>query len=374
MRSLHLLLLPVWTGVFVSATPVPGKSKNKAPAAVATMDSKACTFSDANQAIANKRKCSTITLRNMQVPAGKTLALDDLADNTHVIFSGKMTFGYQEWTGPLISISGKGITITGAPGNIIDGQGRRWWDGKGTNSGKKKPQFFNAHNLVNSQIRGLNILNTPAHAMSISACDTLGVYNVNIDDSAGDSLGGHNTDGFDVGTSKNIIISGCTVKNQDDCLAINSGTNITFTGGYCSGGHGLSIGSVGGRTDNAVKHVRITNSKVVDSDNGIRVKTLSGGKGSVEDVAFDNIALIRIKGTGVTIQQDYQNGRPTGKPTKGVPITNLSVTRISGNVMPGGTNYYVLCADCANWKWTQNKVVSGTKADVKAGVPAGVVF
>jgi polygalacturonase len=70
-------------------------------------------------------------------------------------------------------------------------------------------------------------------------------------------------------------------KNQDDCLAINSGTSITFTGGTCSGGHGLSIGSVGGRSDNVVKTVTISSSTVKTSQNGIRIKTVSGATGSV---------------------------------------------------------------------------------------------
>ena len=75
---------------------------------------------------------------------------------------------------------------------------------------------------------------------------------VTVNNKDGDSKGGHNTDAFDVGDSSQITISGATVYNQDDCLAVNSGTDITFTGGYCSGGHGLSIGSVGGRDNNVV--------------------------------------------------------------------------------------------------------------------------
>jgi polygalacturonase len=40
---------------------------------------------------------------------------------------------------------------------------------------------------------------------------------------------------------------------------------------YCSGGHGLSIGSVGGRTDNVVSNVTFTDSVVVNSQNGVRL-------------------------------------------------------------------------------------------------------
>lgn len=35
---------------------------------------------------------------------------------------------------------------------------------------------------------------------------------------------GTNTDGFDIGSSTGITITGANVYNQDDCVAINSGT------------------------------------------------------------------------------------------------------------------------------------------------------
>ncbi|KAG5939533.1 hypothetical protein E4U60_000810, partial [Claviceps pazoutovae] len=95
MYSLLMLLLPVWTGSFVSAAPAVSKA-----AALSGAD---CTFSDVTQAIQKKASCSTITLRNLKVPAGKTLDLSNLSDGTRVIFTGRTTFGYQEWEGPLIA-------------------------------------------------------------------------------------------------------------------------------------------------------------------------------------------------------------------------------------------------------------------------------
>jgi polygalacturonase len=52
--------------------------------------------------------------------------------------------------------------------------------------------------------------------------------------------------------------------------------NIVFKGGYCSGGHGLSIGSVGGRSDNTVSGVSFTTSTVTKSVNGNAQPTLMG--------------------------------------------------------------------------------------------------
>lgn len=157
--------------------------------------------------------------------------------NSQVIFEGTTTFGYEEWSGPLISVSGTSITVTGASGHVINGDGACWWDGKGTNGGKTKPKFFYAHSMKSSSITGLNFKNSPVQLMSINGATDLTVDKLTMDNSAGTSLG-HNTDAFDVGSSTGIIISGANIQNQDDCLAINSGTHIVFTGGNCSGGHG----------------------------------------------------------------------------------------------------------------------------------------
>lgn len=268
-------------------------------------------------------------------------------------------------------MSGTNIEVTGASGHVIDCDGARWWDGKGTNGGKTKPKTFYAHSLKQSTIRGLNVKNTPVHFMSINSATDLSVINVSMDNSAGTSLG-HNTDAFDVGSSQNVYISGANVKNQDDCLAINSGTNITFTGGTCTGGHGLSIGSVGGRSNNVVKTVSITNSKIVNSDNGVRIKTVYGATGSVSGVTYSGISLSGITKYGIVIEQDYENGSPTGTPTTGVPITDLTLSGVSGTVSSSGTNVYILCGSgsCSNWKWSGINVTGGKKSTKCSNVPS----
>jgi len=100
---------------------------------------------------------------------------------------------------------------------------------------RNQPKFFSAHGLNSSIIRGLNIRNTPVHCFSISGSHDLLIDSVTIDNRDGDVDNlGHNTDAFDVGSSTGITINKATVYNQDDCLAINSGKNISFTNCYCS--------------------------------------------------------------------------------------------------------------------------------------------
>jgi hypothetical protein len=69
-----------------------------------------------------------------------------------VIFEGETTFGYEEWSGPLVSVSGTDITVTGASGAYLNGNGADWWDGEGSNGGKTKPKFFYAHSMISSTI------------------------------------------------------------------------------------------------------------------------------------------------------------------------------------------------------------------------------
>ncbi|PSR80019.1 glycosyl hydrolases family 28-domain-containing protein [Coniella lustricola] len=263
----------------------------------ATVDKRAaCTFTGttgAAAAKASKASCSTITLSGLTVPAGQTLDLTGLKTGTKVIFEGTTKWGHSNWAGPLISVSGSGITVSGASGHVLDGQGALWWDGLG-DSGVTKPKFFAAHDLTgNSLIENINILNPPHQVFSINSAKDLTLNKVTIDGRAGDTKGGHNTDCFDIGSSDGVTITGATCYNQDDCVAINSGTNIIFSGGLCSGGHGLSIGSVGGRSDNVVKDVTFKSSTVQKSQNGVRVKTISGATGSVSGVTFESITCLQ---------------------------------------------------------------------------------
>ncbi|KAJ5227539.1 Endopolygalacturonase [Penicillium citrinum] len=336
-----------------------------------------CTFSGssgASSASVSQKSCSTIILSNVAVPSGTTLDLSKLNDDTTVIFKGKTTWGYKEWEGPLLKISGTGITVKGDTGAYLDGQGALWWDGEGGNGGKTKPKFFAAHNLISSSITDLHIQNTPVQAVSINGCDGLTITGMTIDNKAGDSGGGHNTDGFDIGSSNNVVITGANVYNQDDCVAVNSGTKITFSGGVCSGGHGLSIGSVGGRSDNTVDTVTFDNNVIKDSTNGIRVKAKKGETGSIKGVTYSSITLSNISKYGVLIEQNYDGGDLHGDPTSGIPITGLTLKNIAGTsaVSSSGYNYAIVCGSgaCSNWTWSNVKVSGGKSYGSCQNVPS----
>lgn len=50
---------------------------------------------------------------------------------------------------------------------------QEYWDGEGSNGGKTKPKFFQAHSLTDSLIEQLPILNPPLQVFSIYGASNL---------------------------------------------------------------------------------------------------------------------------------------------------------------------------------------------------------
>jgi len=295
-----------------------------------------------------------------------------LKSGANVVVTGTITWakGSLSKDDYLFTLGGSDITFTGT-GATFNGNGQDYWDGQGGNGGVPKPKMFRVETKDKSVIKGITIKNSPVHVFSIGGSGTT-IDSVIVDDSDGDkgSLG-HNTDAFDVSAS-DIVIKNCTVHNQDDCLAINSGSNIQFLGNKCYGGHGISIGSV--NTGKVVTGVTVSDCIVANSDNGVRIKTVYEATGGhVSDVKYSDITLSNIADYGIVIEQDYENGKPTGKPTGGIPISQVTLTNIHGSMKSGAKHsVYILCAACSSFPFSQISI-SGSSPSCKgiSPVPAG---
>lgn len=155
---------------------------------VAAGDS-SCTvtqYADVSAAVAN---CTAITLSDIAVPGGQTLDLTKLKTGASVTFAGKTTFEYFDGNIDLIKVGGTDITITAEPDAIIDGNGQAWWDGLGSNGGVSKPNHFITVSKANgaSTIKNLYIQNWPVHCFSISNSNGLTIYNITLNNTAGDA-------------------------------------------------------------------------------------------------------------------------------------------------------------------------------------------
>jgi polygalacturonase len=156
--------------------------------AVAAVDS-SCTVTQYAGVPAAVANCTAITLSNILVPSGQTLDLTKLKKGATVTFAGKTSFEYFDGNIDLIKVAGTDITITAEPNAIIDGNGQAWWDGLGSNGGISKPNHFITVSKANgaSTIKNLYIENWPVHCFSISNCNGLSIYNITLNNTAGDA-------------------------------------------------------------------------------------------------------------------------------------------------------------------------------------------
>lgn len=328
-----------------------------------------CTVSTYTD-VANVSACTAITIAGQTVPAGQTLALSGLKDGTTVTLSGNIVFATgTHWTGNLFSLSGGKIAFDGK-GHTIDGNGAWYWDGQGTNGGVDKPKYT-VYLKHSGTFKNVVVKNVPGHAFSVHNPAALTISAVTYDNSAGASLG-HNTDGFDVSSSTNLTITGCTIINQDDCIAINDAKNLVFSNNSCTGGHGISIGSI--KTGNVVDGVLISNNKVISNQQGLRIKTYADNtNASVSNVVYKDNTVTGATSYGVMIVQDYTNTGETGTATAGITIKNVSFQGTNTvSTVSSATMVKVLCypGSCTGtWDWSGLKTSGGKKGTNVGGAP-----
>eukprot|EP00644_Phytophthora_capsici_P019502 jgi/Phyca11/557807/estExt2_Genewise1Plus.C_PHYCAscaffold_6290001 len=155
---------------------------------------------------------------------------------------------------------------------------------------------------------------------------------------------------------------------------MQSSTNTVFSNNYCSGGHGISIGSLGGSSVSSadtVSGLTVKGNTIVNSVNGIRIKTIVDLKGLVSDVTYTDNKLSNVK-NAIVIHSDYSKskGGYTGKASSAVTIKGITVSGLSGTA----TNLYDIVANSkvvSNWKFS-GITVKASKTGKCSGQPSTV--
>lgn len=98
-----------------------------------------CTATNYAQIAPAVASCTNIVLKDIFAPSNSSIDLSKLLPNSVVTFDGLTTFAFTNRSSfdPII-IAGKNITIQGAPGHLIEGNGHAYWDGIGSNGGVPK--------------------------------------------------------------------------------------------------------------------------------------------------------------------------------------------------------------------------------------------
>lgn len=306
---------------------------------------------------------------NLHVSGGATLQFDtDPAKYPLVLtrWEGVECMNYS----PLIYSYGQdNIAVTGK--GTLDGSASRenWWDWKRRLQapGRSKlfqmgednvpverrvfgeghflrPSFVQFYKGKNFLIEGVRIIRSPMWVIHPVLCTNLTVRGVTVDSH------GHNNDGCDPESCRDVLIEDCVFNAGDDCIAIKSGRNndgrrigvpsenIVIRNCVMHRGHGgVTIGSEisGGCRNVFVRDIKMDSPRL---DQAIRFKTNARRGGVIENIDIRNIEISRVRVSAISLELDYEEGsRGEHRPVlRDVTIENVNVQSCGQVLNVGG--------------------------------------
>ena len=244
------------------------------------------------------------------------------------------------------------ITATGAHDlgisgdGIIDGQGEVWWQAFRDNPNMThRPFMIKFLNCTNLNVTGVTLRNSPMFHLVTQNCTDVTISGITIKSPKYAA----NTDGIDP-SGWNYLITGCDIDTGDDDIAIKPAPGSGRTPGNkhfvvkdCNFGHGHGM-SVGGGSAGGLEDLLVDNCSFYQTDYGIRIKTLRGNGGVLTNCIYENLSMIAIRISPISILDYYpERDAPADPATEtAVPITDR--TPLNCNIVIQN----VIATDCAN--------------------------
>ncbi|KAJ3193432.1 hypothetical protein HDU83_007798 [Entophlyctis luteolus] len=282
------------------------------------------------------------------IPAGKTFMIASpllFTGCTGCIFQIEGTlkvkndYSYWQFHKQIMLVSNiNGLTMTSTSGTgLFDGNGQASYDAFAANTSLVRPTLLYITGSSSITVSNLHFKNAPNVFISTTGSsagivfDSLVLKAVSLSSNAA-----KNTDGFDIGSSNNVVLQNITVTNDDDCIAFKPGANgVVVNKITCSGSHGISVGSLGGKagTIDIVNNVTVTSATMVNSTKAVGIKLYSGGSthGSalVTNVTFDGVT-VKNSGYAVQIQSCYNSADTCSSSPSTATITGVYFKNFSG--------------------------------------------
>jgi polygalacturonase len=234
---------------------------------------------------------------------------------------------------PPALISGKNLHDLAISGSgTIDGNGAHWW------AWSERAERAQPGRLVYPR----------PHLVVIDQCDRLHIADITLTNSSKFHLvpsnineltiervkvrapfNAPNTDAIDPGPVTNAVIRECDVDTGDDDIVMKSGgTNVLIENCTIKHGHGISIGS---GTTVGIHNMLVRHCTMTDSDNGIRIKSMRGAGGPVENIRYTDITMDNVANTIVLDLNYVDNNRPNfkGEPGKIPSIRHIQIDHIT---------------------------------------------
>jgi len=204
------------------------------------------------------------------------------------------------------------VSLTGT--GTIDGSGAHWWAWSERASRAQPGRLIFARPLL-IEIQGCDRLLVSDLTLTNSSRFHLvprGVNDLTIERiKVRAPFNAPNTDAIDPGPGRNFWIHDCDIDTGDDDIVIKSGgTNILIENNTIHHGHGISIGS---GTMDGIHNMLVRHCTFDGADDGIRIKSMRGAGGVVENVRYTDIQMKHV-GYAILLDMSYvDNNRPDFK-------------------------------------------------------------
>ncbi len=238
------------------------------------------------------------------------------------------------------------VAITG--GGTLDGQGEVWWYWSelqrpaarklyeaackgvpvkervfGTETDALRPQMIQLVNCKNVLLKDYTSRNSPFWTNHLVYCENVIVRNLKLLNPER----GPNTDGINIDSCRDVCIDGVYADVGDDAICIKAGLNedgwrigrptenVVVRNCQVRKAHGGFV--IGSEMSGGVRNVLVQDCRYEGTEIGIRIKSMRGRGGVVENIWIRDIAMGRIKDDAIRINMFYQSS--TVKPLTDTP-------------------------------------------------------
>lgn len=201
------------------------------------------------------------------------------------------------------------VSLTGT--GTIDGNGAHWWAWSERASRASpgrlifgRPHLIEISGCARLLVADLTLMNSSRFHLVPRDITDLTIERVKVRA----PFNAPNTDAIDPGPGRNFWIHDCDIDTGDDDIVIKSGgTNILIENNTIHHGHGISIGS---GTTVGIHNMLVRHCTFDGADDGIRIKSMKGAGGVVENVRYTDIRMKNV-GYAILLTMNYvDDNRP----------------------------------------------------------------
>lgn len=296
---------------------------------------------------------------NFHLEEGATLHFSDNPEDylpaVHVRWEGVECYNYS----PLVYAPNcENVAITGK--GTLNGHGKKWWALKkkedfdrikasaqplesrqfGLKGGvtSQRPVLLMPWKSKNVLIEGVTLIDPPFWTVQPVYCENVIIRGITID-----SRRGHNGDGIDLDSCKNVLIEYNNLQTNDDAVCLKSGLNQDgiqigipcenvvvrhfVARNVLTGSGGIVIGS---EMSGGVRNVYVHDALFEDCDRGIRMKSTRGRGGIVENIFVEDVTMKNIRQEAFVINTSYAGATQGPAPLfRNIRLKNIRASNVA---------------------------------------------